>query len=361
LKIAETCAIPEDRMQKDAGNLAYTLVNSSKNISTEAKSNTLNGNLPPVFTCLLDILVELSQIGISKNSITMGGRRMASELFVIGTHTSDGKKTAGDGDRHMDGKVQDTEAVQVLQDIFLKAKNVQLQSEVLDRLLHIFSSNVENYGLCQRLRTLPLLIQNMPAFPQTLQERLLKILECAVIVVNHVPEQELLSLCCLFQQHLPVSLCKSILLFFTKVLSFDKEYKKILREAGALEALIDDLKKLDTSSMLNFQNLKSRAKMSINKDLARERCLRSSSFPSSADISSYKAQLFGEESTVSIAWDCLITMLKGAEGNQMAFRRENGVALVLPLLSQSCHRGSVLRLLTCLICEDINQVSLICM
>ena len=355
LKIAETYNIPEDDRVGESEKFAHAVDNSTISLSTEEKVKDSKGTLPHVLTRLLDILVEFSQLGTSKaQSIIMGVKNMGSESSAAGTHL-------GNDGRHMDGKVNDTEAVHVLQDIFLKANNVQLQSEVLDRLLHIFSSNVENYALCQRLHTLPLLIQNMPTFPEILQQRLLKILEYAVIVVNYIPEQELLSLCCLFQQPLPATLCRSILLFFTKVLSFDKEYNKILREAGALDVLTEDLKKLDTSSILDSQSLKSRGRMSINKDLAKERILRSLSFHSNTGIPSYKSQLFGEESTLAIAWDCLVAMLKGSEGNQMAFRREKGVSLTLPLLAQSCHRSGVIRLLNCLICEDINQVSLVFM
>ncbi|MCO5567993.1 hypothetical protein L7F22_021689 [Adiantum nelumboides] len=79
--------------------------------------------------------------------------------------------------------------------------------------------------------------------------------------------------------------------------------------------------------------------------------LRTLSFSKSAT----EAQLFKNDSTLIIAWDCLVTLLKTDEGNQMAFRKANGVALALPLLNFSCHRGGVLRLLNCLICGDVNQ------
>ncbi|RVW54754.1 Protein SPIRRIG [Vitis vinifera] len=139
-------------------------------------------------------------------------------------------------------KVKDLEAVQMLQDIFLKANSRELQAEVLNRMFKIFSGHLENYKLCQQLRTVPLLILNMDGFPPSLQEIILKILEYAVTVVNCIPEQELLSLCCLLQQPITSELKHTILSFFVKLLSFDQQYKKVLREVGVLEVLLDDLK-----------------------------------------------------------------------------------------------------------------------
>lgn len=89
---------------------------------------------------------------------------------------------------------------------------------------------------------MPLLILNMDGFPPSLQEIILKILEYAVTVVNCIPEQELLSLCCLLQQPITPDLKHTILSFFVKLLSFDQQYKKVLREVGVLEVLLEDLK-----------------------------------------------------------------------------------------------------------------------
>ncbi|KAJ8547563.1 hypothetical protein K7X08_011149 [Anisodus acutangulus] len=139
-------------------------------------------------------------------------------------------------------KVKDLEAVQMLQDIFLKADSRTLQGEVLNKMFKIFSSHLDNYKLCQQLRTVPLLILNMAGFPPSLQEIILKILEYAVTVVNCIPEQELLSLCCLLQQPITPDLKHTILSFFVKLLSFDQQYKKVLREVGVLEVLLEDLK-----------------------------------------------------------------------------------------------------------------------
>ncbi|KAI5063137.1 hypothetical protein GOP47_0021684 [Adiantum capillus-veneris] len=323
----------------------------ASSIKMEETANNSEGSLPPVLTRLLDILVNLAQVGVSgAKGGKAGPTKPASRSFLF----SDA--VASTDDKQGEGKVKDVEAVQILQDIFLKTNNVRLQLEILDRLLRIFASHLENYGLCQELRTIPLFILNMATFPEILQERLLKILEYAVTVVNYVPEQELLSLCCLLQQPLPASMAQRILSFFTKLLSFDKKYKKVLREVGALEVLVDDIKKLEFLSLPEsrkppLRSVVERKAAQGGKDLTREMSLRTLSFSSPAT----KAQLFNDDSTLIIAWDCLVTLLKNDEGNQIAFRKANGFALALPLLNLSPHRGGVLRLLNCLICEDINQ------
>jgi hypothetical protein len=323
----------------------------------EAEKN-LEESLPLVLTHLLDILVNLAQVGASgaegmvKNVVakSSGG---VGRTFLL----SDSGVTPTYDEVSMDGKVKDMEAVQVLQDIFLEARNVKLQLEILDRLLRIFSSHVENYTLCQERRTLPLFILNMPSLPEVVQEQLLKILEYAVTVVNCNLEQELLSLCCLLQQPLPTPVKGNILLFFMKLLSFDKQYKKVLREVGALEVLIDDIKKLNS---LNPERslLTERINSTDDKTLSKEVSLRSVSFSSSdAAQASPKAELFEDNNTLTNVWDFLVSMLKGTEANQTAFRNMNGVTAVLPLLNSACHRNGVLRIMTCLICEDIKQVS----
>ncbi|CAL9023671.1 unnamed protein product [Prunus brigantina] len=109
----------------------------------------------------------------------------------------------------------------MLQDIFLKADNRELQAEVLNRMFKIFSCHLENKKLCQQIRTVPLFILNMAGFPPSVEDILLKILEYAVTVVNCVPEQELLSLCCLLQQPISSELKHTILSFFVKLFSFD--------------------------------------------------------------------------------------------------------------------------------------------
>jgi hypothetical protein len=61
--------------------------------------------------------------------------------------------------------------------------------------------------------------------------------EYVVTVVNGIPEQESLSLCCLLQQPITLELKQTILSFFVKLLSFDQQYKKVLREVGVLEVM----------------------------------------------------------------------------------------------------------------------------
>ncbi|KAH9605434.1 hypothetical protein KSS87_015902, partial [Heliosperma pusillum] len=302
-------------------------------------------NLPPALSRLLDVLVTLAQIG-------------PLEPPTSRNHTAD--PVTVDSWEKENAKVKDLEAVQMLQDIFLKADSTALQAEVLNRMFKIFSSHIENYELCQKLRTIPLFILNMSGFPSTLQEIILKILEYAVTVVNCIPEQELLSLCCLLQQPISSDLKHTILSFFVKLLSFDEQYKRVLREVGVLEVLLDDLK---------HHNFQSRSQGLNGKGNHMERKYSSSSFqkhmdsmdaiitsPRLMDTGSGKFPLFEVESTINIAWDCIVSLLKKAEANQSSFRSVNGVASVLPLLVSDVHRAGVLRTLSCLIIEDVNQV-----
>ncbi|MED6196056.1 hypothetical protein PIB30_043740 [Stylosanthes scabra] len=197
----------------------------------------------------------------------------------------------------------------------------------------------------------------MADFPPSLQEIILKILEYAVTVVNCVPEQELLSLCCLFQQPITSELKQTILCFFVKLLSFDQNYKKVLREVGVLEVLLDDLKQHETfgphqqcSKTDIFE--KENSSSSIQKSLDNQDVITSPKFKDSGPA---KYPIFEVEATVAVAWDCMVSLLKKAEGNQASFRSANGVTVILPFLVSDLHRPGVLRILSCLIIEDISQ------
>ncbi|PWA89657.1 beige/BEACH/WD domain containing protein [Artemisia annua] len=317
----------------------------SENISSEGDSSSQG--LSPILARLLDVLVNLSQTGPS-DAVLSGSKAKRR------TRTSSSDRFSDDGWEKDNYKVKDIDAIQVLQDIFLKADSRDLQAEVLNRMFKIFSSHLENYMLCQQLRTVPLLILNMGGFPSSLQEIILKILEYAVTVVNCIPDQELLALCCLLQQHITSELKHTILAFFIKLLSFDQQYKKVLREVGVLEVLIDDLKQHKflmgpSDDLERKSNSNSFKKHLDNKDAI-------ISSPKLLDSSSGKFSLFEVESTVSAAWDCLFYLLKKAEQNQVTFRSASGVTTALPFLVSDIHRPGVLRVLSCLIIEDSAQV-----
>ncbi|XP_066316405.1 LOW QUALITY PROTEIN: protein SPIRRIG-like [Miscanthus floridulus] len=343
-----------------------TLQSSSKLASEEDASvpshrleqDIFSCDLSPQLSRLLDVLVNLSQIGPSENG---GGKSLKSSHAKGMGHSRSRTPSADKFDDMMEvssPKVKDLDAIQMLQDIFLKADNLEVQAEVLNRMFKIFSSHLENYKLCQQLRTVPLFILNMGSFPAALQEVILKILEYAVTVVNCIPEQELLSLCCLLQQPISTSLKHTVLSFFVKLLSFDQQYKKVLREVGVLGVLLDDLKqnKLffgdeqqnkafdSTERMSNATNFQRTAD---NKDAILSPKLMASS--------SAKFPMFEDEGTITDAWDCLFYLLKRAEPNQQSFRSSNGVNIILPFLVSESHRSGVLRLLSCLIIEDSLQ------
>jgi hypothetical protein len=161
------------------------------------------------------------------------------------------------------------------------------------------------------------------------------------------------------QQPISTSLKHTVLSFFVKLLSFDQQYKKVLREVGVLGALLDDLKqnKLFSGdeqqskifySPENKPNTDDFQKTVDNKD--------SILSPKLIASGSTKFPMFDHEGTITVAWDCLFYLLKRAETNQQSFRSSNGVNTILPFLVSESHRSGVLRLLSCLIIEDSLQV-----
>lgn len=340
-------------------NDSHALQNSGREDITRKEDPSLQ-NLSPPLSRLLDVLAILAQTGPSEStgrgSRTYSSKGSGTSKSIASTSDQFGDETWDEGN----SKVKDLEAVQMLQDILLKADSRELQAEVLNRMFKIFSSHIENYQVCQQLRTVPLFILNMAGFPPSLQEIILKILEYAVTVVNCIPEQELLSLCCLLQQPITSELKHTILSFFIKLLSFDQQYKKVLREVGVLEVLLDDLKQhkfLLGVDQLNWSPDHLERKPSSNsfkKHLDNKDAIIST--PKLRDSGSGKFPIFEVEATVAIAWDCLVSLVKKAEGNQASFRSTNGVSIVLPFLVSNIHRSGVLRVLSCLITEDVTQV-----
>ncbi|WOL03138.1 protein SPIRRIG-like [Canna indica] len=342
--------LPHDGSSQSDGS---DVANSSSQI--ENQTDQPPSQLAPALTRLLDVLVNLAQTGPTEPT---GGRSFKS------TQRSASRSRPSSFDKISDeekgnAKVKDLEAIQMLQDIFLKADNVELQAEVLNRMFKIFSCHLDNYNLCQQLRTLPLFILNMAGFPASLQEIVLKILEYAVTVVNCIPEQELLSLCCLLQQPITTNLKHTILAFFVKLLSFDQKYKKVLREVGVMEVLLDDLKKNKYFSGIELQSRSSSGleiksiSGSFKRHIDNKDAILSS--PKLVGTSSGKYPVFDDEGTIAVAWDCLFSLLRRAEANQQSFRSSNGVSIILPFLISDRHRSGVLRLLSCLIIEDALQ------
>jgi len=317
----------------------------------------------PALSRLLDVLVTLAQTGPIESSGT--STSLLSQTKLTGYSR---RQTPSANNRYDEpceqgsGKVKDLEAVQMLQDIFLKAENKDLQAEVLNRMFKIFTSHLENYRICQELKTVPLLVLNMGGFPSSLQELILKILEYAVTVVNCVPEQELLSLCFLLQQPIDSELKHTILSFFVKLTSFDQQYKKVLGEVGVLEVLQDDLKqhKLlrgpDQYSGVSNHLDRVPSSPSFKQHLDSQDAIISS--PKLMESGSGKLPIFEVERTITVGWDCMISLLKNSQVNQEAFRSANGVTVILPFLIADEHRTSILRIFSCLITGDIKQVSL---
>jgi len=346
----------------DSGSDDPEVFHDGENTNSTENADFSSQNFAPSLSRLLDVLVTLAQTGPAEPSVGRASR--SSQTKPTGhsrSRTSSVDSIYDETWEQGSGKVKDLEAVQMLQDIFLKAENKDLQAEVLNRMFKIFSSHVENYRLCQELRTVPLLVLNMAGFPSSLQDIILKILEYAVTVVNCVPEQELLSLCCLLQQPITSQLKHTILSFFVKLISFDQQYKKVLREVGVLEVLQDDLKqhKLligpDQYSGVSSHSDRKPSSGSFRKNLDTKDAIISS--PKLMESGSGKLPVFEVDNTITVGWDCLISLLKKAEANQSSFRAANGVAIILPFLISDAHRSGVLRILSCLITEDTKQVA----
>ncbi|XP_068651356.1 protein SPIRRIG-like isoform X2 [Aristolochia californica] len=326
-----------------------------------------NGNTSPLhfspsLSRLLDVLVTLAQTGPMESTSAVGGRgskTTASKNIMHGRNRSSSDKINEEIWEKGNTKVRDLEAVQMLQDIFLKANNVEVQAEVLNRMFKIFSSHLDNYKLCQQLRTVPLFIHNMAQFPPSLQEIILKILEYAVTVVNCVPDQELLTLCFLLHQPINTKLKHKILCFFVKLLSFDQQYKRVLQEVGVLGVLLDDLKMhkflLGSEQSHNSSGLLERnfSSDSFQKHMEDKDAIISS--PKLVGSGSEKFPVFEDNGTIAVAWDCLVSLIKKSATNQLFLRSVYGVTIILPLLASDIHRTGALRMLSCLIIEDTAQ------
>ncbi|CAN8295817.1 unnamed protein product [Cochlearia groenlandica] len=348
-------------INQDSGSDGSEVLPDGENTNSRENADFSSQNFSPSLSRLLDVLVTLAQTGPAEPSVGKVSRSFKTK--PVGHRRSQTPSVDSMYDETWEqgnSKVKDLEAVQMLQDIFLKAENKDLQAEVLNRMFKIFSSHVENYRLCQELRTVPLLVLNMAGFPPSLQDIILKILEYAVTVVNCVPEQELLSLCCLLQQPITSQLKHTILSFFVKLISFDQQYKKVLREVGVLEVLQDDLKqhKLlmgpDQFSGVSNHSDRKPSSDSFKKHLDTKDAIISS--PKLMESGSGKLPVFELDNTITVGWDCLISLLKKAEANQASFRAANGVTIILPFLISDAHRTGVLRVLSCLITEDTKQV-----
>ncbi|CAN6439603.1 unnamed protein product [Victoria cruziana] len=328
-------------------------------VEQTSSASLLQSQISPSLSWLLDVMVNLAQTGSDEVTSVADIATKFSNSKIPGHQRQLSSEGIKDRSERGSNQVKDLEAVQMLQDIFLKAEDENLQAEVLNRMLKIFSSHIDNYKLCQRLRVIPLFVLNMAEFPALLQDKILKILEYVVTVVNYVPEQELLSVCCLLQQPIRTELKHSILSFFIKLLSFDQRYKKVLREVGLLEVLLDDIKQHKYLLGVEHQN----ANLSVEQSVPFSRSFTMRKGDSDAILSSPrigepgsgKFRVFEDEGTIVVAWDCLISLLKKSEPNQSTFRMSGGVPLILPFLTFDTQRSGVLRLLSCLIMEDVQQ------
>ncbi|KAJ6337049.1 hypothetical protein OIU76_006838 [Salix suchowensis] len=255
------------------------------------KEDPSQAQLSPALSRLLDVLVNLSQTGPAESTTWPGGKSSKpSQTRHSRSRTSSLDRVSDENWEKDNGKVKDLEAVQMLQDIFLKADSALLQAE----------------------------------------------------------------------QPIASELKHTVLSFFVKLLSFDQQYKKVLREVGLLEVLLDDLKQhkfilgLEQQTVSPSHSERKSSSSSFKKHMDSKDAILSS--PKLMESSgSGKFPIFEIEGTISVAWDCMVSLVKKAEASQTSFRSANGVAIVLPFLVSNVHRPGVLRILSCLITEDIAQ------
>lgn len=332
--VSDPATIDDHSIEPDT---TTALVSSDRQMDEADESSE---TLPPLLIRLLDIMVHFALTGSRAPHRSLSGIGGRSGRLIPGKPVRALFEGIGSivtpqtREPDLEGKIGDIEIVQTFQDLFLKTGNLMLQLEVLDRLLRLFASHPDNYVLVQELRTMPLFLQNMGNYSLILQERLLKVLEYAVTVVNCVPEQELLSLCYLLQQPNASPFRKTVLSFFEKLLSFDRSYKKVLREVGLLDLLLDDVRRCELPEDRVLSNVA-------------EPLLR----PTLEEL-----HIFEDVTTAGLAWECLLSLLKKSEANQTVFRKANGVKHILPLVALAPQRAGALRVLSSLICEDANQV-----
>jgi len=149
-------------------------------------------------------------------------------------------------------RIRDQDAVLVLQNVFLETSQVPVQLLVLERLQNLYAFFPENYQVIRELGTFSALVGRIAGYPLALQEQLLKTLEYTVVVLNIVPEPELLTLIQELQRPIPASLARSALAFFNKLLSHEHSFLDVFREIRLVDLLVDDLRQVHPHAPLPF-------------------------------------------------------------------------------------------------------------
>ena len=251
-------------------------------------------------------------------------------------------------------RILDTDAVQILQDIFLHTRQVSVQMVVLERFQDLFAKHADNYSILEDLKPLPLFIRGMPHYPPALQKQLLGVLQGLTPIV--VPKRELLALCAELDRPVPPVMAEQTLAFAKQVIEFETEYRNVFRDVGLLDILVADLKRCPPSN--SEGGAKSRVlDLSIPPPTHAHYRQRGAVEGVRAGVKGGSAvsYLFGEEGPRAAAWECLVELVTRSRENQEVLRQSKVVGVMMGLLPDSLQRGGVLRVLHCLICEDAGH------
>eukprot|EP00850_Spirogloea_muscicola_P018850 SM000177S03183 [mRNA] locus=s177:89339:105711:+ [translate_table: standard] len=336
----------------------------SPDTSTSSRGDSLHSEAASQHMLqLLDLIVELSQLRplkVGKATGRWGSARAGSLSPPISVDVAD------KGNAKLlvhSAEIVDTEVLTILQEVYLETQQSVLQLEILDRLHTLVASHPNNFSIIQSLRMLPTFSLKLANSSAMLQTRLLKVLEYAVTVLNVIPDQELLALCVTLQKPSVPPLGQNLLSFFLKLLAYDIKYRDVLREAGLLEVLLNDLQQVRPP----------KARTATHTKVAAPRPTPPTTLPyppqpplkvdskdraDDGDRGTAAAEihlLFAEPSTRQLAWDCLLRLLSRSSSNQAAFRMGGGPAALMPLLASTLHRSWALRVMSCLMIEDVQQ------
>nr|CAB3493271.1 unnamed protein product [Digitaria exilis] len=178
--------------------------------------------------------------------------------------------------------------------------NLEVQAEVLNRMFKIFSSHLENYKLCQQLRTVPLFILNMGSFPAALQE----------------------------------------------LLSFDQQYKKVLREVGVLGAHPEEIGSLIEILKSGMVSTSSGSQFKLDNDA---KCDTFGALWRILGANSSAQRIFGEATGFSL----LLTTLHSFQNDSENEETESSLHTHMKIF------GFLLRAMTAAVCNNsVNRIKL---
>lgn len=282
-------------------------------------------------------------------------------------------------------KIGDPEAMVVLHHILLKSGKPSIQGHALKLLETLLHGHPKNFAVFHEKQILVEAVRSLPGFSQPIREKVLGLLSYVTFVANVVPEQELMALCLLIEKPVEPSLSKLVLDFFNNLLTFEGKFKETLSEVGFLDVLLLDLEKCPNEQQSSPQNQKENHSGPPQPPVSHKGPTRS--FSSIPDVAGNSEQnglsnrrrvsmsvpessgspgpgpslsqphLFSPNETQSLAWSCLLKMIKDNPVNRKLFRLRQGPSLCLAVIPFKVHRSHALEVLISILCADSDLVS----